>query len=335
MISLGAQSLANGFMNETNTAEGLKNTHVMFHKWNMTTFGDFDGLALFVRIVEAGGLAAAKRATGIPKATLSRRLSALEQALNVRLARRTKKGVVLTEQGQQLFDRSRTAFTLAEEAVAEVQDERVALSGRVRLSLPPDMATAVLAPALIRFKSRYPDVMIEMTLEDRRVSLIEEGYDLVVRMGSVADSALVFKKIATLPRMLVASPDYLAAHPGLKEPQDLKDIPALAIRRDLVEWDLRNHAGVTTTVSPRIGFAANRQTILIDAAIGGLGVANLPIFMVEAALKSGALVRVLPDWEPSPVEMTALWQKDRITGRLIKAIVAEFSEAFKDGRSPR
>ena len=316
-------------MNETNTAEDLKNTHVMFHKWNMTTFGDFDGLALFVRIVEAGGLAAAERATGIPKATLSRRLSALEQALNVRLARRTKRGVVLTEQGQQLFDRSRTAFTLAEEAVAEVQDERVALSGRVRLSLPPDMATAVLAPALIRFKSRYPDVMIEMTLEDRRVSLIEEGYDLVVRMGSVADSALVFKKIATLPRMLVASPDYLAAHPDLKGPLDLKDSPALAIRRDLVEWDLRNHAGVTTTVSPRIGFAANRQTILIDAAIAGLGVANLPIFMVEAALKSGALVRVLPDWEPSPVEMTALWQKDRFSGRLTKAIVAEFADALK------
>lgn len=306
----------------------------MFHKWNMKTFGDFDGLALFIRIVQAGGLGAAERATGISKATLSRRLSALEEALNVRLVRRTKKGVILTEQGQQLYDRSRDAFMLAEEAVAEVQDERVALSGTVRLSLPPDMAAAVLAPALIGFKTRYPDVMIEMTLADRRVSLIEEGYDLVVRMGPVVDSGLVFKKIATLPRMLVASPVFLAAHSDLKEPQDLKDIAALAIRRDLVEWDLRNPDGVTTTVHPRIGFAANRQTILIDAAIAGLGIANLPTFMVETALKSGGLVRVLPDWEPSPVEMTALWQKDRITGRLIKAIVAEFADAFKDGRSP-
>ena len=135
-----------------------------------------------------------------PKATLSRRLSALEETLNVRLVRRTKKGVVLTEQGQQLFDRSQTAFMLAEEAVAEVQDERVALSGTVRLSLPPDMATAVLAPALIRFKTRYPGVIIEMTLADRRVSLIEEGYDLVVRMGPVADFELMFRKIADLPR---------------------------------------------------------------------------------------------------------------------------------------
>lgn len=306
----------------------MKNAHITFHKWNMKTFGDFDGLALFVRIVQAGGLAAAERATGIPKATLSRRLSALEEALNVRLARRTKKGVVLTEQGQQLFDRSRAAFMLAEEAIAEVQDERVALSGTVRLSLPPDIATAVLAPALIRFKTRYPGVMIEMTLADRRVSLIEEGYDLVVRMGSVADSGLMFRKIATLPRTLVTSPVFLAAHSDLKEPQDLKDLPALAIRRDLVEWYLTNRDGVIMTVSPKIGFAANRQTILVDAAIAGLGIANLPTFMIENALQTGTLVRALPDWEPSPVEMTALWQKDRITGRLIKAIVAEFEHAL-------
>lgn len=301
----------------------------------MKTFGDFDGLALFIRIVQAGGFGAAERATGISKATLSRRLSALEDALNVRLVRRTKKGVVLTDSGQQLYDRSRDAFLLAEEAVAGVQDEKVALSGAVRLSLPPDMATEVLAPALMRFKARYPDVVIEMTLADRRVSLIEEGYDLVVRMGAVADSGLAFKKIATVPRTLVASPGYLAAHCEIKEPDHLKDVPALAIRRDLVEWDLRRRDGLTATVTPRIGFAANRQTILIEAAIAGLGVVNLPNFMIESALTSGALVRVLPDWEPSPVEMTALWQKDRITGRLIKAIVAEFAEAFRDGQSPK
>lgn len=122
----------------------------------MKTFGDFDGLALFIRIVQAGGFGAAERATGISKATLSRRLSALEDALNVRLVRRTKKGVVLTDSGQQLYDRSRDAFLLAEEAVAGVQDEKVALSGAVRLSLPPDMATEVLAPALTASRLGIP-----------------------------------------------------------------------------------------------------------------------------------------------------------------------------------
>ena len=92
-----------------------------------------------------------------------------------------------------------------------------------------------------------------------------------------------------------------------KEPQDLNEIPALAIRRDLVEWELRHHDGASVTVNPRIGFAANRQTILVEAAIAGLGVANLPLFMVGAALNSGALVRVMTGWEPSPVEMTAPW----------------------------
>jgi DNA-binding transcriptional LysR family regulator len=153
-------------------------------------------------------------------------------------------------------------------------------------------------------------------------------------MGMIEDSGLISQKIATLPRMLVASPGFLAAHSDLKKPWDLMDIPALAIRRDLVEWDLRNSVGVTTTANPTIGFAASRQTILIDAVIAGFGVANLPTFVIEKELKCSALVRVLPDCEPSPVEMTALWQKGRITGCLIKTIVAEFAGAFKDGRSP-
>jgi DNA-binding transcriptional LysR family regulator len=301
---------------------------LLFHNWNMKTFGDFDGLALFIRIAQAGGLAPAERATGIPKATLSRRLSALEEALNVRLVRRTKKGVVLTEQGQQLFERGQTAFMLAEQAVAEVQNDRVALSGTIRVSLPPDIATAVLAPALIGFKTRYPDVTMEMTLADRRVSLIEEGYDLVVRMGPIADSELMFRKIADLPRALVASPAFLSRCSDLSTPQDLEALPALAIRRDLVEWDLRNAHGARATVRPKISFAANRQTILVDAARAGLGIANLPEFLIEDAMAAGALAPVLPDWKPPPVEMTALWQRDRITGRLIKAIVGAFEEAL-------
>lgn len=293
----------------------------------MKRFDDFDGLALFLRVVEAGGLAPAERATGIPKATLSRRMSVLEE----RLLRRTRKGVVLTEPGRLLFERSRAAFSEAEGAVAEVQDEGTALSGTIRLSLPPDIAVAVLAPALIRFKAGHPAVIVELTLADRRVSLVEEGYDLVVRMGPVEDSDLMSRRIATLPRMLVTAPAFLAAHPGLRGPGDLEALPALAIRRDLVRWELRHPDGTAATVRPGIGFAANRQTILVEAAVAGLGIANLPAFLIAEEMRRGALVRVLPEWEPAPVEMTALWQKDRITGRLIQAILAEFALLLRKG----
>jgi DNA-binding transcriptional LysR family regulator len=109
----------------------------------------------------------------------------------------------------------------------------------------------------------------------------------------------------------------------------LEVLPALAIRSDLVEWDLKNADGAYATVRPRIGFAANCQTILVDAARAGLGIANLPEFLIEDAVATRALVPVLPAWVPSPVEMTALWQKDRITGRLIKAIVGAFEQALK------
>lgn len=301
---------------------------ITFHIWNMRIFEDYDGLALFVLIAQSGSLAAAERTSGIPKATLSRRLASLEDRLDVRLARRTRKGVVLTDQGHQLFERGRAAIQLAEEAVAQVRHERSILSGVVRLSLAPDMAAAVLAPALIAFKMEHPQVVVDMTLADRRVSLIEEGFDLVVRMGHLQDSSLMSRRIATLPRLLVASPGFLAAHPSLAVPGDLSHLPALAIRRD-IEWRLENGEGAAVLLHPRIEFAANRQTILVEAAIAGLGIANLPMFLVEEALEAGTLVRALPDWQPEPVEMTALWQKDRITGPLVKAIVDVFVEAFR------
>jgi DNA-binding transcriptional LysR family regulator len=306
----------------------MENAVYSFHNWNMKIFDDYDGLALFVRTVQAGGFAAAERAVGIPKATLSRRLSVLEESLGVRLARRTRKGVVLTEEGQRLFEQSRVALQIAEEAVSQVQDDKASLSGRVRVSLPPDISTALLAPALIRFKQRHPDVVIEMTLADRRVSLVEEGYDLVVRMGAIPDSGLLFRKFSSLPRQLVASPQFLADQPALANPNDLKSLPALAIRREQIEWDLVHADGTKTQLFPRIDFAANRQSILVDAAVAGLGVANLPCFMIKQQLVAGTLLRVLPQWTPSPVEMTALWQKDRITGRVIKAIVAELAETL-------
>jgi DNA-binding transcriptional LysR family regulator len=309
----------------------------MFQVRNMTRFGDFDGLALFTRIVEAGGLAAAERATGIPKATLSRRLTALEQALSVRLVRRTKKGVVLTDDGQRLYDQGRAAIMLAEQAIAEVQDERVVLSGAVRISLPPDIGEAALAPALIRFKELHEKVVVELTLDDRRVSLIEEGYDLVVRMGSLADSGLISRKITTLQRTLVASPGFLSAHTPIRTVEDIESLPALAISRDTAAWELTRSGGEIAIVHPRIGFAANRQTILVGAAIAGVGIAVLPAFLVQDAVRSGELVRVLPDWEPRPVDMTALWQQDKITSRLVAAIVAEFVHLFarSDADHPR
>lgn len=156
----------------------------------------------------------------------------------------------------------------------------------------------------------------------------EEGYDLVARIGPLAHSGLMFRRIATLPRMLAARPRFLAVQPERRVPGDLHRVPALAIRRDQIQWDLSHGDGSKANIHLRIDFAANRQAILVDAAIAGLGVASLPTFMIEDALAAGLLARALPGWEPSPVEMNALWQKERITGRAVKAIVDEFVLAF-------
>lgn len=301
----------------------------------MKPFDDFDGLALFARIADAGGLAAAERATSIPKATLSRRLAALEARLNVRLVRRSKKGVVLTEAGERLYQRARAALTLAEEGLAEVQGDKAALTGRLRLSLPPDLASAILAPALIRFQIAHPGVELELMLADRNVSLVEEGYDLAIRMGPLADSALMSRRLALLPRLLVASPELLATHPGVLHPRDLSGLPALAIRRDLQPWRFIAPGGQQATpedVTPRVVFAANRQTLLIEALRSGLGIAVLPEFLVRDVLHRGEVVPLLPEWHVAPIEVTALWQKDRITSRLSHLVVDALAEALRQRR---
>lgn len=294
----------------------------------MINFSDFDGLALFTRVVQAGSLAAAERATGIPKATLSRRLTVLEAELDAQLIRRTRKGVVLTEQGQKLFDQGRTAIGLAEQAIAEVRHDRAAFSGMVRISLPPDIGVATLSGVLIRFVQLHPNVVIDMTLDDRRVSLAEEGYDLVVRMGDLSDSDLVSRRIAALPRTLVASPAFLVGRSPITTPEELGRTPALAISRDIPEWKLADPTGNEISVRPSIVFSANRQTILTDAAIAGLGVVSLPTFLVDEHLRGGRLVRVLPVWSVNPVAMTALWQRNRISTRLVAAIADAFAHQF-------
>ena len=143
---------------------------------------------------------------------------------------------MLTDEGQRLDHQGRAAIVLAEQAIAEVQDERMVLSGAVRISVPLDIGEAALARALIRFEERHKSVVVELTLDDRRVSLVEEGYDLVVRMGSLADSGLIARKIATLQRTVVASPGFLSAHPDIQTAEDLKGIWALVISREAIPW---------------------------------------------------------------------------------------------------
>jgi len=300
----------------------------------MRNFSDYDGLALFVRTVQAGSLAAAERALGVPKATLSRRLTMLEEQLDLKLARRTKKGLILTEQGQRLFERGLVALSATDEVIAELRDGQEAMSGTVRLSLPPDIAMIALAPALIRFKAKHPKVTLDLTLSDRRVSLIEEGFDLVVRMGELEDSGLVARRIARIPRMLVASPDFLARQDVIESPENLRKLPALAIRQDIGEWELRNTRDEVVRVRPSITFAANRQTILVEAAVAGLGIANLPLILMADQLRAGTLVEVLPGWTPQQVTMTALWHRDRITARLVRAIVDDFVALFAGAAGP-
>lgn len=138
----------------------------------MKTFGDFDGLALFVHVAQSGACGSRARNRHIESYLIPPPVSSGGHA-KCPSSEKNEKGIVLTDHGQQLFDRSRDAFAIAEEAIATVQNEKVVFSGTVRLSLPPDIATEVLAPALIRFKLRYPEVVVDMTLADRRVSLIE------------------------------------------------------------------------------------------------------------------------------------------------------------------
>ena len=268
-----------------------------------------DDLVLFVGIVDAGSLAGAARAAGMPKSSVSRRLAALEARLNTRLLQRNTRRLSLTDAGQRLYERCVPLIAEAEAAEADIRAEADEPTGVLKVTATGAFGRLYVGPLLGAFLALHPRLRAELSLLDRVVNLIDEGFDLAIRMGALTDSQLMGRKLGDIPRVLVAAPDYLArfGHPaGLS---DLRQHAGLrTVSGNRWSFDL---GGTVGTASAPARLTSNRIEALHEAALQGCGLAVLPRFLVFDDLAAGRLQNVLPQTPPTAGGAHALWPSNR------------------------
>ncbi|XBG32262.1 LysR substrate-binding domain-containing protein [Pseudomonas sp. 13.2] len=291
---------------------------------------NLNDLFYFAKVVEAGGFAAAGRLLGIPKSRLSRRIAELEERLNARLLQRTTRKLQLTALGERYL-RHCQAMLLEAEQADEVVASATRATGPLRVSSPVGLANQFLNPLVRDFLTRYPQVQLDLLLVNRRVDLINEGIDVALRVREAEDEEpnLVTKRLREARTEVVASPDFLAAHP-VCHPKELMALPFLgALDSDrLARMRLFNQAGERYEIAMPARLGVEDFIMRKEAALGGLGFTVLPLMHCESELASGELVRMLPDWHCAPAWLQAVYPHRRGVLPAVRAWLDHLAHAF-------
>ncbi len=233
---------------------------------------------------------------------VSKQIQALEDRLGVRLLNRTTRSVTLTDEGALYLDRAGKALEDLQEAERRIQELKDCPTGKLKINAPMSFGNRYLAGPIAKFARRYPEVRLEVDFDDRWVDMIAEGYDVVVRIGVLEDSNLIARKLAHCPIFLCASPAYVVRYGLPDQPSQLSDFPAIIYSKHGQSEDWRYQASNGDRGSVRLNrnFAGNSAEMQVEACLQGLGIGLLPAFVAREHLDSGALLRVLPEFETWP-----------------------------------
>jgi DNA-binding transcriptional LysR family regulator len=276
---------------------------------------DLNDLYFFAKVVEHGGFAPAGRALGMPKSRLSRRIALLEERLGVRLIQRSTRVFAVTDIGQEYYRHCIAMLVEAESAQEAIERTRAAPSGTVRVSCPSSVAYFQVAGMVVRFMAKHPKVQVHLISTNRRVDVLREGFDLAVRVRfpPLEESDLTMKVLAESRQCLVAAPALLKGHAVPLVPADLGALSSAAWGppAQVYEWRLEGPQGASAVVRHTPRLVTEDMVTLRLAALGGIGVAQLPVMVVKDDLRSGALVSVVPDWAPRAGIIHALFPSRR------------------------
>jgi DNA-binding transcriptional LysR family regulator len=281
-----------------------------------------DDLALFAQVVEAGSFSAAARHLGLSKSAVSKRLGRLEERLGVRLLHRTTRRLSLSEAGRTLYEHAHQAVAAAqagEEAVARLQERP---RGVLTVNAPVSFGSLHLAPVISRFLAAYPEVSVDMTVDDRVLDLVESGFDVAVRIAELPESSLIARRLAPARHVVCAAPSYLERWGEPRTPADLAQHNCLtyAYSRHGPEWPFDGPGGPE---SVRVGgnLQVNHGDGLRTAAVAGLGVALLPTFIVGDDLRAGRLRPLLPGHRTRELSIYAVYPERRHLPAKVRAFV--------------
>lgn len=282
----------------------------------------------FVAVARSGSITRAADHLGVSKSVVSERLAALEDQLGVALIARTTRSSTLTEAGEKLLERSEAILSDIDEAVAEVTEGPSSLKGRLKVAAPQSFGLTVLRDVMIDFARDHPDVTLQVDLSDREVDLVEDGFDLALRIGQLADSTMIARKLARVHHLVVAAPDFWAEHGVPETPEALCNLPRMAYARGGQPRPLRWIApdGSRGEAKPPARFVTSSGFMTAHCAEAGMGFAVLPTFIADEGLKRGTLQRVLSDYEWSDVALHVVYPPTRRPTARARAFEAAVTE---------
>ncbi len=278
-------------------------------------------MTAFVRVVETGSFSQAARQIGVGQPAISKTIAQLEDRLQVRLLVRSTHGLTPTDAGLRFFERAKNAIQEADEAELDAKGAGAGLSGRLRICAATTFARIMILPYLSQFMDTHPDLDVDVILDDRVIDLVSEGIDVALRMGELADSSAVARKLATGRRSVMATPDYLERRGIPAVPAELATHQAIVYTQLGNKWTFsREGAQASVTVSGRARFSAAEGIRTAVISHMGLAVASDWIFAPELA--DGTVQHVLEDWELPPIDLWAVFP----TGRLASAKARAFAD---------
>ncbi|KJY82809.1 LysR family transcriptional regulator [Vibrio galatheae] len=257
----------------------------------------FSTIPIFVTVVESGSFSTAASKLNITKSAVSKRITQLEDELGIRLINRTTRKLSLTEAGQRYYDYVEQSLSLAKQGIDAVSELQGNPRGTLKITAPMSFGVLHIAPLIAEFLDRFPDVEIDLNLEDRMVDMVEESFDVGIRIGHLPLSNLIAKRLAPCKSVLCAAPEYLSRNGNPEKPSDLSHHSCLqySYYRGGSEWSLISSSNEFRVI-PKGRLVVNNSEAIRRAVLGGSGIANLPTFIAGKDIAAGKLQVVLPDY---------------------------------------
>ncbi len=278
---------------------------------------DLNELVVFVRVVQAGSIRGAAELIGMPKSTVSRKLIELEERLDSRLLQRTTRKLGLTDVGRMFYEHGVRIVSEVENAEHAVRSQHEAPRGLLRVTTPLNLA--VLGPIISDYLRRYPEVRLELSANARVVDLIEERFDVGIRIGRLEDSSLIAKPVATVEWILAAAPAYLKRRGRVRSPADLNKHDCLLFGSSAKLMLTRDGTVQSISITPKL--LVTDMDVLQTALNAGLGIAVIPAFLCEKAIRARRLERVLPKWSPPSTPIQIVYPSTRHLSPTVRSFI--------------
>lgn len=293
---------------------------------------EFSQIKTFVTLVESRSISKAAEKMDVAISAVSRRLKELESSLGVQLIQRTTRKMHLTEAGEKFYQRCGHLLDDLEEAKLEASNTATTLSGTLKIATPLSFGIAHLSPAISAFMHLHPQIKIDLDMSDRRIDLVEEGLDLAIRVGTLEDSSLKARKLASVQHVVCASPEFIDQYGRPKTPQDLINMPALCYGNlsQTNTWQFRDPENQTGSIKVPVRMRSTNGDALVEAASAGLGILCEPSFIVHKAVERGDLIPVLTQYQWYAMSIYAVYPQTKYMPARARAFIDFLVSHFGD-----